>query len=150
MAAEPKREIRAAGGVVWRRAGDDSDMEVAVIHRPEYDDWTIPKGKLAKGETFLEAALREVLEETGFNVRPGAALGEIHYMKTNSDGVSRPKVVQYWVMEAVGGEFVPTEEVDELRWLTIDEAASVLTRDSDHEVLARFEEAMPSPPPRER
>jgi 8-oxo-dGTP diphosphatase len=142
MAAEVKREIRAAGGVVWRRA-DDRDVEIAIIHRPRYDDWTIPKGKLAKGETFLEAALREVFEETGYRVRPGAELGEVRYTKTNSDGVPRPKVVHYWVMEAVSGQFVPTEEVDELRWLTTEEAGAVLTRDSDREVLARFSEALP-------
>jgi 8-oxo-dGTP pyrophosphatase MutT (NUDIX family) len=150
MAAEPKREIRAAGGIVWRRTSEDSDIEVAVIHRPRYDDWTIPKGKLAKGESFLEAALREVLEETGFKVLPEAELGEVRYTKTNSDGLPRPKVVHYWVMKAVSGQFAPTEEVDELRWLTIDEAAKVLTRDSDHEVLARFEEVMPSSPSPER
>jgi 8-oxo-dGTP pyrophosphatase MutT (NUDIX family) len=135
--------IRAAGGVLWRQA-DGSGVEIAIIHRPKYDDWTLPKGKLADGEDFVEAALREVFEETGYRVRLGAALGEVGYTKTNSDGVPRPKVVRYWAMEALSGEFAPNKEVDELRWQSIDGAADVLTRDSDREILKRFREELSS------
>jgi 8-oxo-dGTP pyrophosphatase MutT (NUDIX family) len=145
MADEP-RLIRAAGGVVWRpvKGGSSEQVEVAIIHRPRYDDWTIPKGKLAGDEGYLDAALREVFEETGYRVRPGAALGEVRYTKASS-GVPRPKVVRYWAMLAVSGAFSPGKEVDELRWLTLEEAATMLTRDSDREVLERFRLRLHSP-----
>jgi 8-oxo-dGTP diphosphatase len=133
--------IRAAGGVVWRLANEpsgDSGIEVALIHRPRYDDWSIPKGKLAAGESELDGALREVFEETGYRVRPGRALGEIHYMKKNSAGPPGEKVVHYWAMQAVGGAFTPSREVDALRWLALEEAPDALTRVSDREVLERF------------
>jgi 8-oxo-dGTP pyrophosphatase MutT (NUDIX family) len=135
--------IRAAGGVVWRPANDTdgSGIEIAIIHRPKYDDWTFPKGKLTDGETDLEGAVREVFEETGQQVRPGRALGEVRYMKDN--GGPREKVVCYWSMQAVGGAFSPNREVDELRWVTPDAAVEVLTRDTDREVLVRF---MSDPP----
>jgi 8-oxo-dGTP diphosphatase len=133
--------IRAAGGVVWRAAGDssgNSEIEIAIVHRPRYDDWSVPKGKLAAGESELDGALREVFEETGYRVRPGRALGEIRYLKKNSGGVPREKVVHYWAMQAVGGAFIPSREVDALRWISVDEAPAALTRDSDREVLERF------------
>ena len=142
MADQLSRPIRAAGGVVWRltsiEAGN-AGVEVALIHRPRYDDWSIPKGKLATGESDLEGALREVLEETGYRVRPGRELGEVRYLKT-ADGVPREKVVRYWSMEAIGGGFTPGREVDELRWLPLAEARAALTRSSDREVLSRFEQ----------
>ena len=128
--------IRAAGGVLWRPAADSS-VELAIVHRPRYDDWTFPKGKLSPGETELEGAVREVYEETGFRTRVGRSLGEVHYMKASGDD-ERPKVVRYWAMEAIGGGFGPTREVDELRWVDRDEAGSVLTFDRDRDVLARF------------
>jgi 8-oxo-dGTP pyrophosphatase MutT (NUDIX family)/phosphohistidine phosphatase SixA len=131
--------IQAAGGVVWRLATSDdgSKVEVAIIHRPRYDDWSIPKGKLAPGETLLEGALREVHEETGYRVQPGRPLGEVRYLK-KSGGGAREKVVHYWAMRAVGGGFSPGQEVDEMRWLALDEAHEVLTRATDREVLERF------------
>jgi 8-oxo-(d)GTP phosphatase len=128
--------IRAAGGVVWRN-GRDAGIEVAVIHRPRYDDWSIPKGKLAAGESEFEGAIREVHEETGYRVRPGRALGDVRYLKTE-DGVSREKVVRYWAMQAIGGAFTPSREVDDLRWVSVEEAREVLTRVTDRDVLARF------------
>ena len=134
------KPIRAAGGVVWRPAAgpsDDSAVEVAVVHRPRYDDWTLPKGKLGAGESELDGALREVFEETGYRVRPGRALGDVHYLKS-SDGESREKVVHYWAMEAIGGAFTPSREVDELTWLSPEGARAVLTRQTDREVLGRF------------
>jgi 8-oxo-dGTP pyrophosphatase MutT (NUDIX family) len=124
--------VEAAGGVVVR------DGKVLLVHRPRYDDWTLPKGKLVAGESELDGALREVCEETGHRAKPGQALGEVRYMKENSSGVARPKVVHYWAMEAVEGSFTPNREVDEVRWLTLDEAKQTLTRTSDREVLERF------------
>ena len=130
--------IRAAGGVVWRRSGEiEPKIEIAVIHRPRYDDWSLPKGKLAPGESEIEGAVREVHEETGYRVRLGRPLGEIRYMK-ESAGSTRPKVVRYWAMEAEAGEFSPSREVDELKWLTPAEAMDLLTHDHDKKVLDRF------------
>jgi 8-oxo-dGTP diphosphatase len=132
--------IRAAGGVVWRRSdngADEDGVEVAVIHRPRYDDWSLPKGKLAAGEPDLEGAVREVLEETGFHVRVGRPLGETRYDKSTAMG-SRTKVVRWWAMRAEGGAFSATREVDELEWLSLAEASDRLTRETDREVLERF------------
>lgn len=132
--------IRAAGGVVWRHARPDEGedgVEVAVIHRPRYDDWSLPKGKLASGESDLEGAVREVLEETGFHVRVGRPLGETRYEKAGPAG-TRPKVVRWWAMQAEEGAFSPTREVDDLRWLSLAHASEQLTRLTDREVLERF------------
>ena len=136
--------IQAAGGVVWRLGSnhDGAKVEVAVIHRPRYDDWSIPKGKLAPGETPLEGGIREVHEETGYRVQPGRPLGEVRYLK-KSGGGAREKVVNYWAMRAVGGGFSPSAEVDEMRWLPLEEAHEVLTRASDREVLERFSRRPP-------
>ena len=113
-------------------------IEIGLIHRPRYDDWSIPKGKLAPGESDLQGAVREVLEETGYRVRIGRPLGEVRYMKTSTAGETRPKVVRYWAMQADGGSFTPNREVDELRWVTPAEAQKLLTHDHDHDILARF------------
>jgi 8-oxo-dGTP diphosphatase len=136
MGSDASGEVRAGGGVVWRPAPNDSGIEVAIIHRPRYDDWSFPKGKLAPGENEFEGALREVLEETGYRVRPGRALGEVRYIKGN--GARRQKVVRYWAMQVVGGSFAPNDEVDELRWLSLDDVEPRLTRESDREILGRF------------
>jgi 8-oxo-dGTP diphosphatase len=120
-------EVEAAGGVVL-----DEDGRVVLVHRPRYDDWTLPKGKLDPGESFEEAALREVEEETGLRCGLVRELPSIEYR----DAKGRPKVVRYWLMEVeadVG--FVPNDEVDELRRLPIDEALALLTYDRDHDVL---------------
>lgn len=122
--------VRAAGGVVWR-SGPGNSVEYAIVHRPVYDDWTLPKGKLAPGETEEEAALREVEEETGMRCRLGRALGTTSY----PDRKGRPKIVYYWLMKAVAGRFVPNAEVDELRWLTITAATALLTYDRDRTLL---------------
>jgi 8-oxo-dGTP pyrophosphatase MutT (NUDIX family)/phosphohistidine phosphatase SixA len=133
------RPIQAAGGVVWRLAANEegTNVEVAIIHRPRYDDWSIPKGKLAPGESLLEGGLREVAEETGYRVQVGRPLGEIRYLK-KSGGGAREKVVHFWAMRAVGGGFSPGQEVDELRWLPLDQANELVTRATDREVLERF------------
>ena len=132
--------IRAAGGVLWREAagrGPDPTVEVAVIHRPRYDDWSLPKGKLAPGEREVDGAIREVLEETGYHVRLGRPLGETRYLKEQG-GVRRPKVVRWWAMEAIGGAFTPMREVDELRWVSLADAHGLLTRETDRDLLERF------------
>ena len=126
--------------MLWRatRSPEGSTtVEVAVIHRPRYDDWSLPKGKLAPAESDLEGAVREVHEETGYHVRVGRPLGETRYFK-ESAGALRPKVVRWWAMEAEGGAFAATREVDQLRWLTLAEAEAILTRDSDRTMLDAF------------
>jgi 8-oxo-(d)GTP phosphatase len=124
---------------VWRLASNDdgAQVEVVIIHRPRYDDWSIPKGKLAPEETPLEGALREVHEETGYRVQPGRPLGRIRYLK-KSGGGAREKVVDYWAMRAVAGGFSPNPEVDEMRWVPLEEARELVTRAGDREVLERF------------
>jgi 8-oxo-dGTP diphosphatase len=132
--------IRAAGGVVWRpteTASGDAGVEVAVVHRPRYDDWSLPKGKLAPGEPEVEGAVREVLEETGYRVRIGRPLGETRYIKDVA-GVHRLKVVHWWAMRAETGTFTTNDEIDDLRWLSLEGAAALVTRDSDRVVLERF------------
>ncbi len=124
-------EVLAAGGLVWRRQGDG--VEVAVVHRPRYDDWSLPKGKLDAGEGFEEAALREVLEETGLRCRLGRTLGDTSY----ADRKDRPKLVRYYEMEPEGGEFAPNDEVDELRWLPPSDAGGLLSYDFDRELVER-------------
>jgi 8-oxo-dGTP pyrophosphatase MutT (NUDIX family)/phosphohistidine phosphatase SixA len=142
MAKRVNGAIRAAGGVLWRSISNDrggeSLVEVAIIHRPRYDDWSLPKGKLAPGESEIEGAVREVWEETGFRVRMGRPIGEIRYMKRNSFGEERPKVVRFWAMHADGGQFIPNNEVDELRWLPLNQASELLTHPRDREILEKF------------
>ena len=105
--------------------------EVAVVHRPGREDWSFPKGKLEPGETFEECALREVWEETGLRCRLGRFVGHTEYR----DRKDRPKVVAYWVMEIRGGTFVANDEVDELRWVGLDEADRLLSYDRDRDLL---------------
>lgn len=123
--------IEAAGGVVWRRATKGS-LKVLLVHRPQYDDWTFPKGKLEPGETHRHAALREVEEETGLRCKTGEELPEVRY----EDRKGRAKRVRYWSMEPVDGSFEPNREVDEVRWLPLDEADEALTYTHDLGVLA--------------
>jgi 8-oxo-dGTP pyrophosphatase MutT (NUDIX family) len=129
--------ILAAGGVLWRPAGDS--FEILLIHRPRYDDWTLPKGKVDAGDAdLLATAEREVREETGLRGRLGADLGEIHYTVKG-----RPKVVRYWAMEladdgSAGSTFEPNHEVDELAWLPPDEARARLVYLPDAEIVDRF------------
>ena len=120
-------EVRAGGGVVIDRGG-----RVVLVHRPKYDDWTLPKGKLDPGETFEEAALREVEEETGLRCRLVRELPATEY----ADQKGRRKLVRYWLMEVEADlGFVPGDEVDELRHLPPEAALALLTYDRDHDVL---------------
>ncbi|MGI8944963.1 MAG: NUDIX hydrolase [Thermoleophilaceae bacterium] len=122
--------VEAAGGVVVRDA--DGGLELCVVHRPRYADWTLPKGKLERGESFEQAALREVEEETGLRCRLGRELDSAEYI----DNRGRPKIVRYWLMEVLGGAFEPNDEVDELRWMAPAAALAELTYQRDREVLA--------------
>ena len=133
MIGAMEAEVKAAGGVVWRRAGDG--VEVAVIHRPRYDDWSLPKGKLDPGESWEEAAGREVEEEIGARCECGEELTAVAYR----DSQGRAKVVRYWLMEAVDEfAFEPNDEVDELLWLDPDDALRRLSYDRDRDVLDAF------------
>jgi phosphohistidine phosphatase SixA/ADP-ribose pyrophosphatase YjhB (NUDIX family) len=125
----PGEMIRAAGAVVWR--GDEDRPEVALVHRPRYDDWSFPKGKLKPGEHVIGAALREVAEETGLRVLLGRALPPVHYLKSG-----RLKRVDYWAAHAVGDEGVSAvDEVDEVVWLPVGEARRRLTYEWDAGLL---------------
>jgi 8-oxo-dGTP diphosphatase len=154
--------VRAAGGVVWRPGRDG--VEVLLVHRPKYDDWSLPKGKLEPGETDEDAARREVAEETGLEVRLGPELGSVSYI----DRKGRPKRVRYWSMQpeigqpeigqpeigqpeigqpeigqpeigqAMSGDLTPQDEVDAVRWVALADAPAVLTYDTDRRILAEF------------
>src|SRR4051812_26869079 len=128
------RTVEAAGGVLWRPAVGGSGVEVALVHRPKYDDWTLPKGKLSGNEHPILGALREVWEETGFIGVAGRSLGDIHYLK---DDV--PKRVRYWAMRVESGAFTPNAEVDQLMWMPPREGQRHLLPDRDRGILAEFE-----------
>lgn len=123
--------ISAAGAVLWRERGDG--VEIAVVHRPRYDDWSLPKGKLDHGETLPGAAVREIAEETGFRAILGRHLQSVRYRVADGD-----KVVEYYSGAAVDGAFTPSEEVDSLRWLPVAEAAGTLSYERDVDVLRTF------------
>jgi 8-oxo-dGTP diphosphatase len=137
--------VRAAGGVVWRtsdkgrrdRSGPEGDLrsvdgrEIVLVHRPKYDDWTLPKGKLLPGEDDRTAALREVEEETGLRCSIDRPIGSIQYRAA----AGRTKTVQYFLMQPTEGSFEPTDEVDQMVWVAVDRAAERLTYDHDRDLL---------------
>ncbi|SOD73406.1 8-oxo-dGTP diphosphatase [Jatrophihabitans sp. GAS493] len=132
--------VRAAGGVVWRRDGGGrsarhaaSELEIAVIHRQRYDDWSLPKGKIEAGESPLDAAVREVREEIGAQVAVDRHLQQVHYALPRG-----PKEVDYWGMRYLEGDFSPSAEVDRLVWLSPEEAKARLTYELDRQVLETF------------
>lgn len=128
--------VRAAGGVVWRANGDG--VEVLIVHRPRYDDWSLPKGKLEAGETEEHAARREVEEETGLRCHVGDEVGSVDYV----DHRGRPKVVRYWSMtpapDADSGDFVGNQEVDAVQWLPLADARTAVSYDRDRRILDEF------------
>ncbi|HIW91606.1 MAG TPA: NUDIX hydrolase [Candidatus Corynebacterium avicola] len=138
---EFERPVFAAGAVLWRRTSPagpgtaetaaDGEIEVAVIHRPHYDDWSLPKGKVDKGESLPQTASREILEETGYSPTLGWLLGHVHYPVQK-----KTKVVYYWTAEVTEGEFVANDEVDVLEWVTPEEAAKRVSYDADRDVIA--------------
>ncbi|MFB6720307.1 NUDIX domain-containing protein [Kribbella sp. NPDC056345] len=125
--------VIAAGGVVWReRRGI---REVLLVHRPRYDDWSLPKGKLTQREHILLAARREIEEETGVQVVLGAPLGVQRY-PIRKNGATAQKLVHYWSAVPTGGvDFEPNDEVDEIDWLPVDEARSRLSYPRDVDIL---------------
>ncbi len=128
--------VEAAGGVLWRRG--EAGVQVAVVHRPRYDDWSLPKGKLDPAEPWVAGAVREVGEETGFSVEVGRSLGVSRYRVPES-----PKTVRWWAMRAVSGCFEPGDETDALQWLPVAQAASLVTAGSDVAVLQQFSACTP-------
>lgn len=137
MARHSSPDIRAAGGAVWRFRG--GTVEVALVHRPRYDDWSLPKGKLHSGETELLAAVREVGEELGSRVAVSRFIGSISY-----DVGSATKRTSYWVMRHLSGEFVANDEVDDVAWLTPSAARELMTHPIERTVLSDFA-AVPLP-----
>jgi 8-oxo-(d)GTP phosphatase len=129
-------DVLAAGAVLWRPA--PHGVEIALVHRPRYDDWSFPKGKLDPGETMPFAAVREIAEETGQVARLGPLVGDVRYPVADGG-----KLVRYWAAEARGGEFTRGDETDELRWLATADAVELLSYPHDVEILARFTELGP-------
>jgi len=131
MTIDPEAaEVKAAGGLVVRDGGERGEF-VALVHRPRYDDWSFPKGKLDAGESWEDAALREVEEEIGLRCKLIRELSPTSYR----DPKGRAKVVRYWLMEPIEGEFVPSDEVDEVRWVSPEEASFMLSYQHDWDLL---------------
>ncbi|MFV0493486.1 NUDIX hydrolase [Mycobacterium sp.] len=132
------RTVYAAGAVLWRPAGakggsSPTGMKIALVHRPRYDDWSLPKGKLDPGETAPVAAIREVLEETGHRSHLGRHLATVTYPIDQ-----RVKKVHYWSARSTGGKFVPGNEVDDLLWLPPADALKKLDYAQDRKILRWF------------
>jgi 8-oxo-dGTP pyrophosphatase MutT (NUDIX family) len=128
-----EKVVRAAGGVVLRRSST-GNVETVLVHRPAYDDWTLPKGKLLEGETEEDAAVREVEEETGLRCELGRELGTTAYR----DAQGREKTARYWEMTPIRGELAPTNEVDDARWVPVEDAANLLTYARDRQLIAKL------------
>ena len=127
------KAVLAAGAVLWRSNGDAAAPEVAVIHRPRYDDWSLPKGKVDPGETEPVTAVREVHEETGYTSRLGRRLAAVSYPVEQG-----MKKVRFWAARSIDGDFTPNAEVDELMWLPVPAALKRLGYPHDRKVLRRF------------
>ncbi|MFF1296611.1 MULTISPECIES: NUDIX hydrolase [unclassified Streptomyces] len=130
MSSPGNSTVQAAGCVLWRRSPFDGELEVCLVHRPKYDDWSHPKGKLKRDEDPLAGALREVAEETGYRAVTGAELPTMRYLANE-----RPKQVRYWAAEAVDGAFAPNSEVDRILWLSPTGARSRLTQPRDRTLV---------------
>jgi 8-oxo-(d)GTP phosphatase len=129
-------EIPAAGAVLWRPGTASSAVEIALVHRPKYDDWSLPKGKLEPGESIWAAAARETAEETGFSATLGRYLGRVEY------GMNKPapatKTVDYFAARTRSGRFEPNREVDQLRWMAPAQAPNLLSYAHDHDIVRKF------------
>lgn len=123
----------AAGAVVWQLS-PAGEVEIGLIHRPHYDDWSLPKGKPKSGEMLPATAVREVAEETGHTVTLGPRLGSTRYPV-----LAGAKVVHYWVAQPTGGGFRPSDEVDELRWLPVPKALELLSHQHDRMLLTKLD-----------
>lgn len=132
-------QVRAAGGVVWRRSGN-GDVHILLVHRPRYDDWSLPKGKAEGNERAEETALREVAEETGRQCVLGREIGSTRYQ----DSRGRRKEVRYWFMQPDDDddEFTPNDEVDEIRWCSVNDAVDLLSYDHDRRLVASVDEEL--------
>ncbi len=136
---ESTYQIYANGGVVIRKGGHEEDKYFcALVHRPRYDDWSLPKGKQDPAEEPLDCALREVLEETGYSCNPLLEIQSTSY----KDDHGRSKLVRYWLMMAKEGEFTPNEEVDSIAWMPFHLAKDAMTYDWDREVIESAEIAL--------
>jgi 8-oxo-dGTP pyrophosphatase MutT (NUDIX family)/phosphohistidine phosphatase SixA len=124
---------RAAGGVVWRARGASSPATIAMVHRPGYDDWSLPKGKLEPGEDSMQTAAREIREETGARTALQMRLGSAAYHTDRG-----PKLVEYFVLRYLDGHFAPTDEVDEVRWLEPAAAGSLASYDADRALIETY------------
>lgn len=130
MSTPKDTTVQAAGCVLWRRSRATGEPELCLVHRPKYDDWSWPKGKLKRGEEALAGALREVAEETGCRAVPGPELSTQRYRANG-----RPKKVRYWAAEAVACAFSPTNEVDRVLWLDPAAARDRLTQAHDRPLV---------------
>ena len=129
-----REQVRAAGGVVWR-VPDGGTVEVLLVHRPGYEDWTFPKGKMDPDDVDEEhTALREVAEESGYRCTLGRELPSTDYV----DRRGRDKHVRYWEMRPLAGSFTPNDEIDDVRWLPVSDARRRLTYSHDRLVLDAF------------
>lgn len=127
------QEIIASGAVVWQK-NNLGQIEIAIVHRPKYDDWSFPKGKIEMGEAVISCAYREVLEETNVETQFGPYLGEVEYM--TSEGT---KKVFFWSARVIKiNQFIPNDEIDKLEWHTIKSAKKILTLESDKYILSKF------------
>lgn len=122
--------IESAGGVVWRTVRPEQH-EVLIVHRPHRHDWSLPKGRPLRRESALDCALREVREETGFRCIAGEELPQVRY----TDRRGRARLVRYWAMQVVRGEFRPNDEVDDIRWTPFGQAGELLTYEHELAVV---------------